>query len=433
MALKDIKNKNSVLRAIGLFNQLGRDRFLEKHGFRKARRYFLIYKGTPYDSKAIVAVAHGIEHPEKGPLRASDFSGGENTVKRKLEALNFMVKSSTDHKDIDSNEPIILVENETTAGGRYDSWKDVTGERYHFPNQYRNKISPGIFFIYYRGTRRANGPRGTPEYFGYGRIGDVWADPDADPKIPKRLLKWFCSIDEYMAFPKPVPFKSMNRTIEDIPKNLWGVGVRSISWDTYKHILKLANIRADQLPSANNPSEPSFPDMSSVNATILENDKTLLVPSRVRKRAPGGSTSAGSGSRRSRYAAKIGKRAEEVVYDHLQKTLPAKYARSLRWVSDEGETPGWDIEYREGSGKRVLIEVKGTSGPKFPNIEITAQEWSAATQYRRSYWLYLVVHCLSKKPVIQMIKDPFGISRDGKFSLYPLLWRLELNGEHLAN
>ena len=56
--------------------------------------------------------------------------------------------------------PLVLVENEVTAGGRYDHWQDVTGERYQFPNQYRNKVITDRPFIYYRGVRRADGSRG---------------------------------------------------------------------------------------------------------------------------------------------------------------------------------------------------------------------------------------------------------------------------------
>lgn len=36
-----------------------------------------------------------------------------------------------------TDAPLVLVQNERTAGGHFDHWEDVTGERYHFPNQYR--------------------------------------------------------------------------------------------------------------------------------------------------------------------------------------------------------------------------------------------------------------------------------------------------------
>ena len=53
--------------------------------------------------------------------------------------------------------PIALVQNERTAAEAYEHWKDITGEQYHFPNQYKNRVVPGQCFIYDRGTRRADG------------------------------------------------------------------------------------------------------------------------------------------------------------------------------------------------------------------------------------------------------------------------------------
>lgn len=73
------------------FDDIGREAFLSKYGFGQARSYFLVRGDRRYDSKAIVAAAHGYEHPEEGPLKASDFSGGERTVRAKLEALGFEV------------------------------------------------------------------------------------------------------------------------------------------------------------------------------------------------------------------------------------------------------------------------------------------------------------------------------------------------------
>jgi hypothetical protein len=41
---------------------LGRDAFLAKYRFGKARNYFLDYAGTLYDSKAIVGAEHGYQY-----------------------------------------------------------------------------------------------------------------------------------------------------------------------------------------------------------------------------------------------------------------------------------------------------------------------------------------------------------------------------------
>ena len=92
MPLSDVTDANAIRAAIAEFDDLGRDSFLQKYGFGQARQYFLrTEQGKLYDSKAIVGAAHGKQFPERGPLRAEDFSGGERTVKSLLEQLGFSV------------------------------------------------------------------------------------------------------------------------------------------------------------------------------------------------------------------------------------------------------------------------------------------------------------------------------------------------------
>lgn len=91
VALADVTDPAAVLKAIREADALGSDRFLRKYGFRPSRVYFLEYRGKRYDSKAIVGVAYGFQHPEHGPLAAHEFSGGEHTVQSRLEALGFTV------------------------------------------------------------------------------------------------------------------------------------------------------------------------------------------------------------------------------------------------------------------------------------------------------------------------------------------------------
>jgi HNH endonuclease len=92
MALSDLTDPSAVLQAIAEFDALGRDAFLQRYGFGPARRFYLSHQGRLYDSKAIVGAAHGFQHPADGSLRAVDFSGGEATVRRKLESLGFTVE-----------------------------------------------------------------------------------------------------------------------------------------------------------------------------------------------------------------------------------------------------------------------------------------------------------------------------------------------------
>lgn len=87
MALTDI-TRHEVEKAIAECDRLGRDAFLRRHGFRRARRYLLSYEGRSYDSKAIVGAAHGFL-PGQRPLAASDFSGGAAHAAGLLRSLGF--------------------------------------------------------------------------------------------------------------------------------------------------------------------------------------------------------------------------------------------------------------------------------------------------------------------------------------------------------
>ena len=85
-------SREAVLKAIALFDDLGRDAFLRKFGFGKARSYQLLHDGREYDSKAIIGVAYGFDHPDAGPLRSGDFVGGAATVGRWLNDVGFDVR-----------------------------------------------------------------------------------------------------------------------------------------------------------------------------------------------------------------------------------------------------------------------------------------------------------------------------------------------------
>jgi hypothetical protein len=92
MGLANINSRDAILQAVAEYDRLGRDAFLQRHGFKPAREYFLIIDGREYDSKAIVGVAHGYQFPDQGPLRWQHFSGGYATVQRLLESLGFEVR-----------------------------------------------------------------------------------------------------------------------------------------------------------------------------------------------------------------------------------------------------------------------------------------------------------------------------------------------------
>lgn len=89
MALTDI-TRSAVEQAIEEYDRLGRDAFLERYGFGRARRYVLVHGGNHYDSKAIAGAAHGYL-PGQRPLAAAEFSGGAQHVVRLLKGLGFQM------------------------------------------------------------------------------------------------------------------------------------------------------------------------------------------------------------------------------------------------------------------------------------------------------------------------------------------------------
>lgn len=89
MAMADVSAAD-VLVTLAEYDQMGRQEFLERYGYREATRYFIDHNGNRYDSKAVVGVAHGVSNGR--PLLPNEFSGGENTVVELLERHGFTVR-----------------------------------------------------------------------------------------------------------------------------------------------------------------------------------------------------------------------------------------------------------------------------------------------------------------------------------------------------
>jgi hypothetical protein len=91
VSLIDLTSSQAVTQALDEYDAIGPERFLEKYGYGQAREYFVRRGDILYDSKAVVGAAYGYQFPDRGPLKPGDFSGGEATVRRKLEDLGFEV------------------------------------------------------------------------------------------------------------------------------------------------------------------------------------------------------------------------------------------------------------------------------------------------------------------------------------------------------
>jgi MoxR-like ATPase len=91
---RQLTSRDAVLAAIAEYDRIGRDEFLAKYGFRPARDVVLVHENRRYDSKAILGAAYGYQYPEQGPLRASAFNGGVETMTA-LSRLGFQVERAS--------------------------------------------------------------------------------------------------------------------------------------------------------------------------------------------------------------------------------------------------------------------------------------------------------------------------------------------------
>jgi 5-methylcytosine-specific restriction protein A len=89
MGLSDL-TAEAVSAALSEYDGLGGDAFRVKYGFGQANTYFIVRDGKRYDSKAVAGAAHGYL-PGRVPLQSSEFTGGEQSVARRLRALGYRI------------------------------------------------------------------------------------------------------------------------------------------------------------------------------------------------------------------------------------------------------------------------------------------------------------------------------------------------------
>lgn len=121
-------------------------------------------------------------------------------------------------------------------------WKDVTGERYHFPNRYLKLLEKGTKVVYYKGKQtdkkfKSQRLSSDPHYFGVAEIGDIYEDGNSVKN------DFYAEITKFKLFSKAVPIKVNGEYLELIPEsrltNYWRDGVRECSEDVYSKISKL--------------------------------------------------------------------------------------------------------------------------------------------------------------------------------------------------
>jgi hypothetical protein len=81
-------------------------------------------------------------------------------------------------------------------------------------------------------------------------------------------------------------------------------------------------------------------------------------------------------------------------------------ATNVRHVAADGETPGWDIEYRDANGELNAMEVKAASGSAFPLLALSRRR------------LFRVKSQLAAHP------RPWGLAGSGNAYAQPVIWRV---------
>ena len=98
--------------------------------------------------------------------------------------------------------------------------------------------------------------------------------------------------------------------------------------------------------------------------------------------------------------------------------------------SAEGNTPGWDITFFDENGEKIFIEVKSTTSKTITSVDLTENEWKAASnpENRENYYLYLVTEALkTDSPPIQILENPYAWVNSGKLSIRPTVYELSLH------
>jgi hypothetical protein len=141
-----------------------------------------------------------------------------------------------------------------------------------------------------------------------------------------------------------VPAKIDNVLLETIPQNFWRDGVRALDPAVYQRIMDLAAAQPPLSAAAPPPAE----------VIISASDSLIMPPAPV----PGPGSGIRSSFRKSKQAKVVGDWAEGIALRYIQEQM-AGCADCVHRAA-VGETPGWDIDFRDADGVLQRVEVKGT-------------------------------------------------------------------------
>lgn len=134
--------------------------------------------------------------------------------------------------------------------------------------------------------------------------------------------------------------------------------------------------------------------------------------------------------RRTQQSKKIGTAGEEHVYEYefnkLKKLNRKDLANKIQRHYANNEYPGYDITSYNELGEEIYIEVKSTSGKVINSVEITENEWRAASAKYNKYYIYLVSNALTKDiKIIEMINNPKLLVDNETIEISPSVFELK--------
>jgi hypothetical protein len=358
VSLSDLTSPTAIKLAIEECDRLGREPFLGLYGFRFAREYVLRYQGKEYDSKAIVGVAHGIQHPDLGHLKK--FSGGISKSGAATRAfdLGFDVEGK-------SRRPIdwTLEQCEAAVESYFECLaKKLAGEPYNRAQACRDVAAK---------TGRTNGSADR-------KLQNI----DAilfNNELPRMMDGIAPNVQHLLEFVVLDPLAQHNAVYEIAPKHIAPV------------------TRTEELIVA----PPAIP------TTETDDDEEK---SRVARKI--------DFAKREASNRKLGRCGEAWALSferaRLREAGRNDLAEEVDWVSDRrGDGLGYDIVSFEVNGEEIYIEVKATKGGVTTPFFISPNELAVLERRGNAFRLYRVFD-FSSQPRVYILKGPLARKLDLK-------------------
>ncbi|WP_395026149.1 DUF3883 domain-containing protein [Comamonas odontotermitis] len=340
--LSRLQSAAAVQAAIDEFVRLGRATFLARYGYGKSRDFLVrdARSGQLCDSKAIVGAAFGYQFPQEGPLKPSDFSGGEATVVAKLQRLGFEVVRIGEDWGVD--------EVRATVASYFEMLELEAAQKHYtkteFNAQLRQQLrgrSKGSVELKHQNISAVLHGLGLPFIAGY------------KPRSNAQLLLR----------------QTVQRFVLDHPELMVQV--------------------VNALEEVKTPAEQSFqavvvepPSMETV-VQLSSRDVKPRLPRRIdwAQRDEGNRT--------------LGRAGEQWVIGYEQRRLNdagrPELFQQLDWVSDRlGDGAGYDILSHDEPGEPRYIEVKTTNGGHGSSFVISRNELEFAAEMEEAFYLYRV-------------------------------------------